>query len=80
MDYKDNFLTQKEQESQPSPAKRLAFFIIITVIDTAKIRDNKKNRHLFNIIPHFFLRNENIRRIFAKRFSYKKKRYGQADQ
>jgi hypothetical protein len=28
--------------------------------DTAKIRDNKKNRHLFYIIPHFFLRNQNI--------------------
>ena len=48
--------------------------------DTAKIRDNKKIRHLFYIIPHFFLRNQNIRRIFAERFSYKKKHYGQADQ
>lgn len=48
--------------------------------DTAKIRDNKKIRHFFYIIPNFFLRNQNIRRIFAKRFSYKKKRYGQADQ
>ena len=47
---------------------------------SAKIRDNKKIRHFFYIIPHFFLRNQNIRRIFAKRFSYKKKRYGQADQ
>ena len=47
---------------------------------SAKIRDNKKIRHLFYIIPHFFLQNQNIRRIFAKRFSYKKKRYGQADQ
>ena len=35
---------------------------------------------IFYIIPHFFLRNQNIHRIFAKRFSYKKKRYGQADQ
>ena len=34
----------------------------------------------FILSPHFFLRNQNIRRIFAKRFSYKKKRYGQADQ
>ena len=48
--------------------------------DAAKIKDNKEIRHLFYIIPHFFLRNQNIRRIFAKRFSYKKKRYGQADQ
>ena len=28
--------------------------------DTAKIRDYKKIRHLFYIIPHFFLRNQNI--------------------
>ena len=35
--------------------------------DTAKIRDNKKNRHLFYIIPLFFLRNQNIHRIFAER-------------
>ncbi|WP_294835532.1 hypothetical protein [Segatella copri] len=47
------------------------FFIIITVIDTAKIRDYKKIRHLFNIIPHFFLRNQNIRRIFAERICRK---------
>ena len=47
---------------------------------SAKIRDNKKIRHFFYIIPHFFLQNQNIHRIFAKRFSYKKKRYGQADQ
>jgi len=32
MDYADKFLTQKEKQSQPSPAKRLAFFNIITVI------------------------------------------------
>ena len=71
MDYADKFLTQKEKQSQPSPAKRLAFFIIITVIDTAKIRDNKKIRHLFYIIPHFFLRNQNIHRIFAERMCRK---------
>ena len=35
---------------------------------------------IFLYYPPFFLRNQNIRRIFAKRFSYKKKRYGQADQ
>ena len=35
---------------------------------------------IFYIIPHFFLQNQNIHRIFAERFSYKKKRYGQADQ
>ena len=35
--------------------------------DAAKIKDNKENRHLFYIIPHFFLRNQNIRRIFAER-------------
>ena len=34
---------------------------------SAKIKDNKKIRHLFYIIPHFFLRNQNIRRIFAER-------------
>ena len=44
---------------------------IITVIDTAKIRDYKKIRHLFYIIPHFFLRNQNIRRIFAERICRK---------
>jgi hypothetical protein len=30
-----------------------------------------KIRHLFYIIPHFFLRNQNIRRIFAKRMCRK---------
>ena len=34
--------------------------------DAAKIKDNKEIRHLFYIIPHFFLRNQNIRRIFAE--------------
>jgi len=33
---------------------------------SAKIRDNKKIRHFFYIIPHFFLRNQNIHRIFAE--------------
>ena len=27
---------------------------------SAKIKDNKMIRHLFYIIPHFFLRNQNI--------------------
>ena len=35
--------------------------------DAAKIKDNKEIRHLFYIIPHFFLRNQNIHRIFAER-------------
>ena len=35
--------------------------------DAAKIRDNKKIRHLFYIISHFFLQNQNIHRIFAER-------------
>ena len=37
---------------------------------SAKIRDNKKIRHLFYIIPHFFLRNQNIllKKQIAKRF------------
>ena len=39
--------------------------------DAAKITDNKENRHLFYIIPHFFLRNQNIRRIFAERICRK---------
>lgn len=34
---------------------------------SAKIRDNKKIRHFFYIIPHFFLQNQNIHRIFAER-------------
>ena len=33
---------------------------------SAKIRDNKKIRHFFYIIPHFFLRNQNIRRIICR--------------
>ena len=40
----------------------------------------KRIATFFYTMPHFFLRNQNIRRIFAERFSYKKKRYGQADQ
>jgi hypothetical protein len=39
--------------------------------DAAKIRDNKKIRHLFYIIPHFFLQNQNIHRIFANRICSK---------
>ena len=39
--------------------------------DAAKIKDNKKIRHLFYTIPHFFLQNQNIRRIFAKRICRK---------
>ena len=38
---------------------------------SAKIRDNKKIRHFFYIIPHFFLRNQNIYRIFAERICSK---------
>jgi hypothetical protein len=61
-------------------AMKACFQIAECSFASAKIRDNKKIRHFFYIIPNFFLRNQNIRRIFAKRFSYKKKRYGQADQ
>lgn len=39
--------------------------------DAAKIRDNKKIRHFFYIIPHFFLQNQNIYRIFAERICSK---------
>ena len=39
--------------------------------DAAKIKDNKEIRHLFYIIPHFFLRNQNIHRIFAERICRK---------
>ena len=46
------------------------YFLSRTEVDTAKIRDNKKIRHFFYIIPHFFLRNQNILLIkqIAKRF------------
>ena len=50
---------------------KAAFKIAECSFASAKIRDNKKIRHLFLYYTPFFLQNQNIHRIFAKRICSK---------